>query len=988
MIRQKRTFFLLVCLVLVLAACDVFGTGGRTAVLPTISATAVNPITPQPTATPIPATPTPRPTSVPLPSPTFAPQLADWTVMVYLDADNNLELAGLLDMNEMEAAGSADKVNVVVQMDRAIGESSEDGDWTGARRTLISPDEDPELITSETVAELGEVNMGDPLALADFIGWSIRNYPANRYALIIWDHGAGWNGVAFDNDVGVSDTTDHITLPDLQSALQQALAQNGVDRLDVIGFDACLMGQLEVFQAVQPYADYAVGSEELTPGQGWDYTRLLQNLYANPTQHGSILAGQMVTDFISYYTQAEPDDFVTMTAVDLAQLPALTYATELLANNLAANPTFLASTVGDARSGAEAFARVYADEFDRYASVDLHHFASILAQRSPDTAVTQAAQAVMSGVETAVIAHEQGSGFKHSQGIAIYFPRNATFYDANYSQATQMPIWDNFLNSYHTVGQADVAAPEVRIPNVLRDVVGVQQPAYLDFEVVGRDIENVVVMAGLYLDDGSRLLVEYDNLVPEPTHLPDGTEIVEWRDGVHDDFFVWNTDVTYIYDAADTGQFVVMWPTELGSSLFTVQGRYRRAADADYFEANIVFDHQTNQMTRVWGLSADEGEAPAEILPQPGDEFQVYTFFLDDGADSAAQIRRDVGESLFFDENGRLYYEWSPLPDASYFLGFRAENVVGKTAAAFTDLTIQNSGIVPDHKAYLDPYLGFQFLYPDDWFAPRYEDTLLYTANLSATTFLQITLYPNVERDINAEVLQEQTLSHFGAVDILFEETLNVAGANARRTAYGYTKEDGTPHTGIFMTFVQDGIGYVVDVDGQTADEAATVAAMQTMAASWQFVQAGFGLQPGNWAQVDFEAYTVARPADFAYQEFSGWQRFVANRDTFVALRTQPATLGSSEVLAALVRDAGAGVSEYVSEPPYLLPLGGATWQRADFSYTNADDVEIWGFIMVKVENGREVVAWTEAPATTYNQLETDVFLLMIADLTLTKTGN
>jgi hypothetical protein len=526
-----------------------------------------------------------------------------------------------------------------------------------------------------------------------------------------------------------------------------------------------------------------------------------------------------------------------------------------------------------------------------------------------------------------------------------------------------------------------VAAPQVRIPNVLRDVVGVQQPAYLDFEIVGRDIENVVLLAGLYLDDGSRLLVEYDNLVPEPTHLPDGSEIVEWRDGVHDDFFVWNSDVTYLYDAAGTGQFVVMWPAAPGSSLFTVQGRYRRAAESSYFEANIVFDHRSNEMRRVWGFQSDENEAPAEILPQPGDEFQVYTIFLDE----QAQTSRQLGESLFFDGNGRLYYEWSPLPDARYFLGFMAENVAGQTAAAFTDLTVQNSAAVPGYKAYLDPYVGFQFLYPDDWFAPRYEETLLYSANLSGTTFLQITLYPNVDRSVNAEVLKEQSLAQFGPVDILFEESIPVGPANGLRTAYGYSQEDGTERTGIFLTFVQDGMGYVVDVDGAAADEAATIAAVQTMADSWQFVQAGFGLQPGEWAQVDFEAYSVAQPADFAFQEFNGWQRFVANRDTFLALRTQPATLDTANVLAALVRDAGGGVNDFASGTPFLLPLGGATWERADFSYTNGDGVVVWGFIMVKVEDGREVVAWAEAPSNVYNQLESDVFLFMIADLALTK---
>jgi hypothetical protein len=284
--------------------------------------------------------------------------------------------------------------------------------------------------------------------------------------------------------------------------------------------------------------------------------------------------------------------------------------------------------------------------------------------------------------------------------------------------------------------------------------------------------------------------------------------------------------------------------------------------------------------------------------------------------------------------------------------------------------------------------VGFQFLYPETWFAPRYEDTLLYTANLSGTTFLQVTLYPNVDRSVNAEVLKEQALAQFGSVDILFEERINIGPANGYRTAYGYNKEDGTERTGIFLTFVQDGMGYVVDVDGPTADEAVTITAVQTMADSWQFAQTGFGLQPGDWAKVDFEAYSVAQPADFAFQEFNGWQRFVANRDTFLALRTQPATLNRDQVLAALVRDAGSGVNDFASGTPFLLPLGGGTWQRADFSYTNGDGLEIWGFIMVKVENGWEVVAWAEAPSITYNQLESDVFLLMIADLTLTKTGN
>ena len=181
-----------------------------------------------------------------------------------MNADNNLEQAGLTDINEMEQAASSDQVNIIAQIDRA-------GDT--ARRLLIRPDNDADTISSELVAELGEVNMGDPLALADFIAWGAANYPANRYALIMWDHGAGWNGIAFDSDTADFGEPDFLSLGDLTGALTQALPQTDVDKLDLIGFDACLMGQFDVFQTLAPFADFAVGSEELTPGQGWDYRR-------------------------------------------------------------------------------------------------------------------------------------------------------------------------------------------------------------------------------------------------------------------------------------------------------------------------------------------------------------------------------------------------------------------------------------------------------------------------------------------------------------------------------------------------------------------------------------------------------------------------------------------------------------------------------------------------------------------------------------------
>ena len=974
-VLRMRLIAILLLVSLFLLGCDGFG---QATPLPTaVSPLPTNESIPNP-PTPVQPSPTPPPTSAPLPTATYDANLDDWTVLVYMDADNNLELPGLLDLNEMEAAGSSEQVNVIVQIDRALGETSLDGDWSETRRYRILGDDDRNLLNSEPLQSLGEQNMGDPAVLADFISWGVQSFPANRYALILWDHGAGWSGIAYDGDAPTFDNGDHISLPDLEAALAQALPKTDVATLDVIGFDACLMGQLDVFQAVQPYARYAVGSEELTPGLGWDYEALLRNLYATPAVDGRSLATQMVNDFLTFYTAVQPDDFVTMSAVDLSQLEGLTQAVEQLAGALTIEPSFVVSAVGDARSGAATFARVYADSFERYAAIDLHHFAAILAQRSPDDTVIAAANRVMSAITNAVIANGTGAGLKTSQGVAIYFPRNGRFYREAYGETTKLTAWNSFLLSYHAVGLAELPPPQVNLSSAQAPVAGLQNPAFINFQVIGRDVETVALIAGRYLEDGRQLLLEYDHLNPEPTFLPDGSQLSEWRDGVHDDFFVWDTEVTYLYDSFDNGDFVVMWPTEPDSTLFTVQGRYRRADSDFYIDANLVFDHRTASLTRVWTVQSDQSDAPAELLPQPGDEFQLYTLFYADG-----ELQREAGSSFFFDDDRQLYFEWRPLPDGRHFFGFQAENVAGKTAVSFIDLTVDNSVVTAGYEAYLDPYLGFQFLYPEVWFHPRYQETLLYTSQREGNTQFQVTIYPNVDETITAVSLKGQTLQQFGAVDILFEDEILVAGQPGLRTVYGYNEPEQGEHTGIFLTFVYEGTGYVVDVDGLTSDEATTQTVVQTMANSWAYRDVGLGLQPGRWPIAMLDDFTVAQPATFAYQQVGSWEWFGAGATTFVALRTEPTTLDTIGVVTTLARDAGADVTNFEVGEPYQFPLAGAVWLRVDFSYDDAEEGTIWGFLMARVTEGQDIVAWAEAPSSSYNQLETNVFLTMIADLTL-----
>ena len=574
---------------------------------------------------PVPPTPTARPTRQPAATATYDPGLAEWTIFVYMDADNDLEPAGLLDFNEMEAVQGLPAINVLVQLDRRADAGDGPEDWATARRYRILPDDDPESINSELLQDLGEVNMGDPAQLNSFLSWGVANYPANRYGLILWDHGAGWFGTAFDDVTPAGNQTDRLQLSELDVALALTVAQTDLDKFDLIGFDGCLMGQLDVLQTIQPYADYAVASEELTPGQGWDYQSWLSHLAADPTQDGATVARHAVNDFMAYYTDRQPNDFVTMAAVDLARLPAVTHAVEVLAAALTQEPAFLAGAVADARSGAEAYARVYRENADSYAAIDLAHFAAILGQRSLDANVSAAAQRVAETVADAVIEFAHGAGFRESRGISLYFPRAPHFLAADYATETGVPAWSDYLQVYYANSAAAVSAPDIAFTNLFDEIASVQNPAYYGFELAGRGVEQVLFLAGIVDANGRRRLLEYDPLIPEPTYLPDGSQVSEWRDGVHEDFFVWLPEVTYLTDGI-FGDYVVMWPT-YEASRWTVAGRYRPANTDSFVEANLVFDTSNGSLAGVWAAQASNA-VPYELFPAVGDEFQIYDLFL------------------------------------------------------------------------------------------------------------------------------------------------------------------------------------------------------------------------------------------------------------------------------------------------------------------------------------------------------------------------
>jgi len=366
--------------------------------------------------------------------------------MVYLDADNNLEEFGIEDMNEMEVVGSTIDVNIVVQIDRIRGYYRTKPDWTGARRYYV------ELGSSILIEDMGELNMGDPSTLIDFMEWTVDNYPADKYCLVMWDHGSGYLGLCWDDTDG-----DHLSIAELRSALYAVQASKGLT-VDVITFDACVMGMLEVVYDIRSLAQIVVASEESVSGQGAPYDTILEDLTTDPSMGGASLGQTWVQRYGEYYSDvAHLDPIATMAAIDTSVIDGLAYAVDQLASSFidALPPGNLSYiiwrlTIGSCRRTVEEYGEYLGERRD-FNTVDLCHFANISMENIPDSEVQDKAAMVMSCVDSAVIAEWHGRFRSDSHGISIFFPQRKgqyAAYDYPDIEFSLLFTWDDFLETY------------------------------------------------------------------------------------------------------------------------------------------------------------------------------------------------------------------------------------------------------------------------------------------------------------------------------------------------------------------------------------------------------------------------------------------------------------------------------------------------------------------------------------------------------------
>lgn len=371
-----------------------------------------------------------------------------WTVLVYMTADNDLEPFALDDLKEMMQAGSANGFNLVVQVDRAAGYSSDPigglPDFTTTKRVLVQSGSLREL------ADLGEANMADPATLADFVSWGLRTYPADRTALFMWDHGGGWTGFGVDESAGGA----LLSLTQIEQGIAQGrAAAANAKPFTVLGFDACLMATWEVAQTLSPHGEYLIASQETEPGHGWDWTAL-QALAQNPATPPEALGHAVVDGFRAQATQQNTVDNITLALIDLYRLGSLGTAMDGLTKAFDGTPTS-ATAFGRGQQRSQKFG----DSPDPGRALNLCDVGSLVAETAKDSPGVAGVQAaVTGGLANAVLYHVEGSAKARAQGMSVYFPPDSRYYDTAYDGLAAASAWRAFLKSYFG-GSASAVAP-------------------------------------------------------------------------------------------------------------------------------------------------------------------------------------------------------------------------------------------------------------------------------------------------------------------------------------------------------------------------------------------------------------------------------------------------------------------------------------------------------------------------------------------------
>jgi len=385
----------------------------------------------------------------------------NWTYIHYISGETSSESFAIRIIDRLEkGGGSSADINVIALLDRIAGYDTTNGDWTTARIYEVTDEVQNNVIDSTLKVELGEVNMGEPDTLEDYLDYCFTNYPANYYCLNLWGVGDAYFGCMWDG--GYTPDDPHLSCHELGSAIGQATSAHG-EFLDIIVLDITYMSAFEMAYELRNYCDYYISTEDST--LDLDYEAIITELNANPDMLPAELC-EIYIDTTSAYMSSTP--YTCLSVLDQSQIIPLKTSFD----NFIGNVTHAADDLDNIY--ALYLASKFNQRFDRTDCIDLYGFAKEISKLFfYDFEVLFCAYMLMSALDDYILYNYQHSSYGgKAHGLHIFLPLtnyvsiapevyayiNITSWFAGYD-LLQQTQWNEFVDfhfaEYGYVGPSD-----------------------------------------------------------------------------------------------------------------------------------------------------------------------------------------------------------------------------------------------------------------------------------------------------------------------------------------------------------------------------------------------------------------------------------------------------------------------------------------------------------------------------------------------------
>ena len=381
-----------------------------------------------------------------------------WTVMMYVSG-SNLESEGgaaTADMSEvLSIENQPEDVNILYQ--------------TGGTTKWYSVNSDKSLDKSKVQrwevrdgqlkwkADLPKVNskipnMAASSTLEDYIKWGVKNYPAEKYAVIFWDHGGAMEGVCIDDNHSSSYNYDYLTNSETKQALTNVFNDSSLGltgKFEFVGYDACLMQVQDIAEFNSQFFNYMVASEQLENGDGWDYTCWIDDLYAKKST--SVILTELCEGFVDQYGTKNNDQ--TQSWLDLSAMSAFKTAWENMAASLKNNIKTYENNGYHFYSFLISKVKYFGDRGD-YNELGVFDTKDFLNQLKNNSTLYNGLSNLVSNVETAfsnlVKCSKKGNSAGNAYGLMFYFDTGSycnpgTLYSTSQTNFTN---WRSIVNTY------------------------------------------------------------------------------------------------------------------------------------------------------------------------------------------------------------------------------------------------------------------------------------------------------------------------------------------------------------------------------------------------------------------------------------------------------------------------------------------------------------------------------------------------------------